>query len=220
MRVSSQMLYESTKKAGISVQTSLLDYINKKDKDVLTNSSTNTINTNSSYNLLSKYFDKTEKAAGNLLDSLSIFKSEEENSIWNEAEESKNNKGIMKTTEKMVDSYNEMFKNMKISGGPLNDFYSKELQNTIIEHEDKLKEIGITYSKDGILSIDQELFKQADIDKVKGLFGSESDFSKKLSIIAAKVEDNARVSMESISSQYSANGNEVNSNYHRYEFWS
>lgn len=216
MRVSTQMFYENVKKAGLSVDFSLLNHINNKDKNIVPTK--DEYNSENSYQ--SKYFDKVEENSEKLLNYLSKLTSEDKDSIWDKAEETEDNKEIMNTVQNMIKSYNDMYKNMQNAGDPLNEFYSNEMQNMIKEHAGALKELGISSAKDGSLVIDHEKFDKADLESLKKMFGKESAFSKKLAIITGKVEENARVSKESLSNQYTARGGYGSNSVHSYyDFW-
>lgn len=215
MRVSTQMFYENTKKAGISVDFSLLEHINNKDKEVIPNK--NEYNAGNNYQ--SKYFDKVEESSEKLLNYLSKLTAEDKESIWDKAQEIKDNKEITNAVENMIKSYNDMYKNMQNAGGSLNEFYSYEVQNMLKEHAGALKELGISSGKDGSLTIDNEKFSKTDLEAIKKMFGKDSAFSKKLAIITSKVEENAIVSKQSLSNQYTANGYGTNSIYNKHDFW-
>jgi cell division protein FtsB len=216
MRVTTQMLNESSQRAGLPVNgVSLLNYINN-------NSSTTT---NSLLNALSKKTDSTQKtvyeqldnSATKLEDAIAILASEKDDNIFAKAREDGDNEAIKEQVETLISDYNDMVKKLGTSGSTVNSYYRQTLREVFENNEDKLSSIGITADKNGYLNLDESKFDEADIDTLETVLGQNSSFIQKTNYIVGRVENNAQTYLESLSSTYSSSGvslsSYISSNY-------
>ena len=221
MRITTQMLNESARKAGLPVNnTSLLNYVNRKGQgstllDALNQKkeTTQKIEQKSNYEKLDKEADKLTQAAGVLL-------KEGENSIFEQAKENGDNQAVCDSIEKFFESYNSTLKELKNNSNTMNDFYRQMLTEAGTEEKESLSEIGITFAKDGTAKVDKEKVKAADLETLERMFGKESDFVGKVQFLSTRISDNAEVNIKSLGNSYNASGSlysAVGSN--RYEFW-
>lgn len=88
-----------------------------------------------------------------------------------------------------------------------------------LQDKDKLKQIGITRSEDGMLRVDEDKLKASDVDKLEEILGVKGTFSSKVSFLADRIADNARANASSASSQYNALGDNYFASASRYSFW-
>ena len=220
MRVTTQMLNESARRAGLPVNNvSLLNYINGNDSG---NSLLNALNekNNSAVNTVKKSsYEKLEKAADQLAQRGNIFVREGEESIFEKARASESNEEIYSAVQAFVESYNSTMKALGDTSGTLNDFYRENLLQLVNEKSGLLETVGITLAKDGTMNLDVEKLKTADTDTLEQIFGTGTDFMKKVSYLAGRIADNAGTNAESLTSQYTANGNTYTASASKYDFW-
>lgn len=221
MRITTQMMQASAKRAGISLGgTSLLNYINNGNTQTTQGALLNALNTKS-HSTVSKTqsagYEKLEKNANALSESLQTFLAEGEESIFQKAAEEKHL--LTDAVKQMVEDYNATLKSLKNTSNPLNDFYKEMMQEAGVESETDLAAIGIAQKEDGALVLDEEKLKNADADTIKKALDGNGTFTSKIAFIARRISDNAKVNMESYSSQYGADGYSYVANNSRYDFW-
>ena len=118
---------------------------------------------------------------------------------------------IVKQIQGFVDDYNTMRNSMEKLGGQVRQVYIQQLDRQVTRNAKALEEIGITQNKDGTLSVKSSTLKEADVEKIKTLFGTADSFANKVSDISNGVEKNARdnlyeLKFRSYSSGYSKTG--------------
>jgi len=221
MRITTQMMQASAKRAGISLGgTSLLNYINSGSTQPAQGALLNALNTKQ-YSAVSKTqsagYEKLEKNADALSESLKTFLTEGEESIFQKAGEDR--KLLTDAVKKMVEDYNATIKSLKNTSNPLNDFYKEMMQEAGVESEADLAAVGIMQKEEGAFTLDEEKLKNADVDSIKKVLGGNGTFASKIAFIASRISDNAKANMESYSSQYGADGYSYVANNSRYDFW-
>lgn len=221
MRITTQMMQASAKRAGISLGgTSLLNYINNGSTQSTQGALLNELNTKQ-HSAVSKTqsagYEKLEKNADALSESLKTFLAEGEESIFQKAEDDK--QLLADAVERMVEDYNATVKSLKNTSNPLNDFYKEMMQEAGVESETDLATIGITQKEDGTFALDEEKLKNAGTDTIKKALDGNGTFTSKIAFIASRISDNAKANMESYSSQYGADGYSYVANSSRYDFW-
>lgn len=224
MRITTQMVNESARKAGLPVNnTSLLNYINSDENNSSLlqalnknkNTSTAAVDTVSKKN-----YETLGKEAEKLTDVTAVFLQENDDNLFMQAKESGDNQKIYDSIESLFENYNSTLKALKNTSGTLNDFYRQMLAETPEEAKDSLESIGITFAKDGTASVDMDKVKEADLETLENLFGSKSDFVSKMNYISTRVSNNAQANVESLSSAYSSNGSLYSgSSSSKYDFW-
>lgn len=198
LRVTSQMLNNNRRRAGISSRSSsLLNYVNGSQSGG--SSRLSALNTGSARanRLMASSYEKLEKSSVKLTDQAKLL---------SEKVDAKDGK-ITEQVTKLIDNYNATLSDLKQSSGVLNQYYHQTLRDVALENQDALEEIGITVSSSGILSLNNEKLESADWEKVEKLLGSEGDFLKRMNYVAVRVADNARTNAESLSSTYNSSGN-------------
>lgn len=211
MRVTTQMLNESARKAGLPLHDkSLLNYINQGNNgNDLLNAISNKGNAKQnavSSRLQKSNYEKIEKQAEGLEEKAAAFL-DKENNIFDKARESGDNKELLKGVKDMVNAYNDMLQTLGKETGAMSRLYLETLKSTVKENSEAFKKIGITASKDGKLEIDEDKLAAAGVDDLENVFGSEGKFTARVSFVAGRVADNAAANLESISNQYTSDGN-------------
>ena len=186
MRVTTQMLNESARKAGLPIHdTSLLNYINKGNggNGLLDAISGKKDQNTGKVNRMQKYgYEKMEKLAGGLSQSAEAF------------------------LVKMVKAFNDTLLALKKETGAINRLYLESLKSAAKENEAALKKAGVTMAEGGPLVTDKEKLSEADLETLEKAFGPSGDFTSKVSYVAGRVEDNAAANLDSISNQYTSGG--------------
>lgn len=209
MRVTTQMLNESARKAGLPIHDkSLLNYINQGNSG---NSLLGAVSGNNSQNsgisgIQKSSFEKMEKLAGELYQKAALFL-EKEDTVFDKARESGDNKEVLDDIRDMVEAYNNTIDALSKETGAINRLYLEALKSAATENSSLLKNVGITSSKDGKLVIDEEKLKNAGLDDLEKVFGKAGTFSSRTAFAAGRIEDNAAANLDSISSQYTSAGN-------------
>ena len=221
MRITTQMLNESARKSGLSINnTSLLNYINggKTNNSLLEALNKNRIATANTEG--KKNYEKLEKEADKLIQSTQIMLQEDERNLFKQAKESSDYQKIYDSIESLFENYNSTMTALKNASGTMNDFYRQMLTEAAEEVKGSLESIGITFEKDGTASVDMEKVKAADLETLENVFGSESNFMSKINFISTRISDNAEANIESLSSAYSSVGNLYTASMSsKYDFW-
>ena len=210
MRITNQMLANSAAKSGIPIQrTSLLDIINNKSSQNLLGSigkSTNTNSTRATDILKKNNYAKLEDLSEKLYQSVDKLMDTDKDSIYDKAKESGDTKDILSNVNKMVEAYNATMKQLKTTGGTMNEFYLQQLKNIPAGSREALKSIGITQAKDGSLVVDEKVFQSADADTLKEVLGGEKGFTSKISVLGEHISKNASENVVSASNRYTSSG--------------
>lgn len=128
----------------------------------------------------------------------------------------KDNTDIASEAEGLVDAYNSAIDSLGSASGVLNNYYHQMMKQTYSDNRSQLAELGITMSSGGKLTLDKEKLKTADAEKLKKLLGSEGDFTKRVSYVASRVSDNAKVNVQNLSNSYNSRGDIMSSYLSRY----
>ena len=205
MRITTQMLNESARKAGLPINsTSLLNYINGNSNN---NTLLSALNKSSATDAATKSkYEKLEKAADQLSEAASVFMESGENSLFSKAIESGSSQDIYNAVDDFVGKYNSILSALKNTSSTLNDYYSQTLKSAVSDNKEALESIGIAVAKDGSLSVDKDKLKEADIDTLEKVLGNATGLTKKVAYVAGRVSDNAQTNQNSLSSQYSSTG--------------
>lgn len=204
MRITTMMLNTSLEKAGMPAQKSLLDYINQ---DSSQNTLLNALNASNSAEsvLKSKNYEKLEETADLLEKNLGVLTAEED-TIFDKVRNGEDAEKLYAYVEEFIDSYNDTVDVLKASDEKMNRFYYQMFVSASVEYKENLSEIGISISNAGRLTLDKDKIKTAGVDVIEKVLGKESDFMEKTEFLAGKVSDNAQANLESVSTQYNAQG--------------
>ena len=224
MRITTQMINEGARKAGLPIHgTSLLDYIEKDAGNSLlsalnkTTSETNV--TTSIYSGKKSNYEKLEKSAEKLMEIAERFVTEGETGMFSKAKEKDDTQEIYNQTKSLLDTYNSTIKLLKISDSVLDMYYKEMFDEVISENKVELESVGITISSKGNLSVDETKMKEADADTLEKVLGASGTFSSKIGFLASRVSANAESNVKSFSSQYSASGDIQSLLSHKYDWW-
>lgn len=206
MRITTQMLDNSFRKAGLPVRRkSLMDYINNDNSsDTLFGIISQNVSTK---NLLNrKNYEKLEQAADDLAQTTEIFTAEDRESVFEKIKNGGDEQELYASVEKLVESYNNTADALQSAEGTMNRYYRQMLQSAAADNKESLSSIGISITKEGKLELDKEKLQAADIEEIEQALGESGSFVKRTAFLAEKISDNAEANMESISSQYDAEG--------------
>ncbi len=209
MRVTTNMLNESSRKAGLPVnRTSLLNYVNggggntaNSLVNALKSRQTAAVNTEEK-----KKYEKLEKSADTLGTQADKFAAKGGSSLFAKAQESGDYTELYQEVETLVKNYNATFALLESAPGTLNTFYHQSMEELVSENQELLADIGITMGKNGKLSLDTEKLKAADLGTIEKALGGADSFTSRLSYLAGRAEENADASARSASNSYSADG--------------
>lgn len=220
MRVTTQMVNESAKRAGLPINhSSLLNHIGGNGEKhsllaALDNRKSTVVGSENK-----KKYEQLGKTAEKLINSADALLQEGEKGIFLQDKKSGDEQKIYDSIKTFFADYNSSLKELKDTSGTLNDFYRQMIVETPADKREELVKVGISFAKDGIASIDMEKLKSADTDNLEKLFGSKSEVVSKVRFIASRISNNADASAKSYSSGYSSKGNLYNSSVNsRYDF--
>lgn len=216
MRITTRMLNESARKAGVQANShSLLNYVKANKNTAAKTQADNTLNKSKR-----AAYEKQEKAAEELNARLQKLIEEGKDNLFEKAESSGDTGDICKEVEKIVDKYNQLLSNMKNTSGVLDNFYKKSLTGLTEDNKELLKELGITVLKDGTLKLDKNQLKGASLDALKKAFSKDGTIASKMAAISSGIASFAEANLQSASDSYLPNGN-TSSRYspNKYDFW-
>ena len=204
-RMTTQMLNSRKRKTGLSSAK------NSNLSNRLSNSRLTSLNASSaqSAQLARIGYERLQKSANSLVEGAKLLGQKVDAGAGD----------VSAAAEDLVKNYNETMKYLRESSGVLNDFYRQSLKETVLTNRTELEEIGFTVGSDGLLALNKEKLAAADGDKVKRLLGASGDLAGRISAVASRAADNARVNAENVSSKYTASGSLASSYLSKYNFW-
>ena len=204
-RMTTQMLNSRKRKTGLSSAK------NSNLSNRLSNSRLTSLNASSaqSAQLARIGYERLQKSANALMQGAKLMGEKVDTGAGD----------VSAAAEDLVKNYNETMKYLRESSGVLNDFYRQSLKETVLTNRTELEEIGFTVGSDGLLALNKEKLAAADDDKVKRLLGASGDLTGRISAVASRAADNARVNAENVSSKYNASGSLASSYLSKYNFW-
>lgn len=220
MRVTTQMLNETARKTGISVNhSSLLNYINKKDNTSLLDSLQNSM-TQKSDIAKKKSYEKLEDAADSLEDAAKELISEKEDNLFAKAKESGSTEEVLKAVKALVEKYNETRKQLDNNVSNINLYYNQMLKSLASKNSEELNKLGISVEKDGSMAVDENQLKDAKLEELENMFGAKSEFVQKLQFLASHVSDSVTAELESMGNQYKQDASSFSSYIsNKYDLW-
>ena len=217
MRITTQMLDNSFRKAGLPVRRkSLLDYINN---DNSSDTLFNVINQSGSTKKLinKKNYEKLEEAAEALEKQTEMFSAEDRESIFEKIKNGGDERELYSSVEKLVESYNNTVDVLQSTEGTMNRYYLEMMKSAAADNKEALSAAGISITKEGKLGLDKEKLQAVDIEDIEKVLGASGNFIKKTAFLAGKISDNAEANIKSISSQYDTGGNSYSELLSRYD---
>lgn len=135
-----------------------------------------------------------------------------EDSIYAREEVSKDREALAKEISGFVSDYNIMMRKLNSSENSTDTAYARKLKSEISAKEATLKRFGITQDDSGILNLDLQMLKEAELSELQQTFGTEDGFSDRIGALAKKVNENAKEQMEALKKESCT----LSSNYSRY----
>lgn len=222
IRITTNMLNEASKKAGLPINSSsLLNYLNNdKGSNTLLDSLQNnsTIKTEVQNK---KLYQKLKDAAEALEDATKTLGCEKNDNIFAKAKESGDNSEVVKNIKNLIEQYNVAKKQLESdSDSPINAYYAQTLRQLASKNSEALSAVGITVGKDGSMTIDESKLNAAKLEDLEGLFGSKSEFIQKLEYLASHISDNVSAELKSLGNQYGQDANSFSSYLsNKYDWW-
>lgn len=219
MRVTTQMLNDAARKAGVPLHTtSMLSYVQNKER---TNSLPYDWNAGNELEVLrkSQAYEKQEDAAKRLESTAKELAAQEEEG-GNESAESRET--LAKKITELVKQYNEVLSGFQGSTGLLDTFYRRNMEQLVTDHKEALQSLGITADKNGQLSVNGRILQEADKETMKQALSGEDGFADSLSFLASKIADYASSNQQSTQSVYQSNGTAADAAMrytNRYDAW-
>lgn len=217
MRMTDHVLNATALRSGIAVnsvslvnqlgknsQNSLLDALEKGGKPESRNK---------------EGYEKLKKAAEQLSQSIGILAEEGESSVFSKAKASGDYQEVYDSLEALAKNYNNTMKALVSSSSPLDAYYRQMLQEAAAENKEPLAGLGISFSKNGVMSIDKEKLEAADVESLEQAFGGAGSFSSKVAFLSERIFGNAKANAESSSSQYDASGRSYAAYGNMYDIW-
>lgn len=219
MRITTQMLNESARKAGVPLHTtSMLSYVQNNGKTNSLPYALNAENENESLRK-TKAYEKQEDAAKRLEQTAKELAAQGKDSVYGQAE---NKEELAEKVMVLVKQYNEVLSGFQGSTGLLDTFYRQNLKSLVTEHKDVLQKLGVTTEKNGQLSVNGRTLHDADRETLEKALSGEDGFADSLSFLASKIADYAASNQQSTQSTYQSNGSaaEAAMRYtNRYDAW-
>lgn len=220
MRITTQMVNESARKAGLPVNnTSLLNYVGGNGSNISLLKALNQKKETAANTAQKSKYEKLDKEADQLRQSAKELLKEGENSLFEKAKISGDNQKVYDSIEKFLEDYNSTLKALRNTSNTMNDFYRQMLTEAGTEVKESLEEIGITLAKDGSATVDMEKIKTADLESLENIFGNKSDFVSKVEFLSTRISDNAEANIDSLRSSYNASGNLSSVLSNKYDLW-
>lgn len=208
-RTTTQMLSNSRRRAGLNTRrASILGNSQKSGTGTASRLNALRANTIQSTKNARAGYERLQKSATSLTEQMALLAEKTNDAA----------KDISSTTANMVEDFNATLKYLQQNSSVLNDYYRQSMKEMTASNKSELSEIGISVGADGSLSLNKSKLDEADREKVKKILGAESDFAKRVNAVASRVADNARVNVETSSSQYNSAGSIANSYFSKYNF--
>ena len=209
MRITNTMLKQASLSSGLPLtHSSLLDHLNNDGDDLMTEAlkSRNQIMKTTGYGNL-------KKAAEELMDSAEKVSDDSWYDSLAKTAADKLSKEAASVLEQLAKAYNDTSNALLKDANTMNQFYRQELTKAV---KDGAKDLGLTLSKSGTLTFDDDKMKK-DLT-VEELKEKLQPVANKLSFISEHVADNASANLNSVSTQYGATGKSYYNAGNRYDF--
>ena len=109
--------------------------------------------------------------------------------------------------EAFIKTYNNIMDSSKTSDNHDSKHYMRQLKTLSSKYAAEFEDLGITLESDGKLSVNDDLLKAADTSKAKKLFSEDCEFTKKVMVIARRL--NGAIGND-ITSQINSKGLHIN----------
>lgn len=217
MRVTDHMTNEMAKNTGLPIymnnvdgnnKNRLLDALDKKSVEDDFDSISARDN---------KKTKEIKKAADKMNELVGVFDEErEEAKLYEEARKDGDLSEIVKKTKSFATQFNSLLKSLEGDNGGLFELYKTELKNASLDLRDSFILMGISFDKNGFMSVDDDKLKAIDINEFKN---NMDIFSHKVGFLSGRISENANAIEESLSNRYDAMGNMFSQGTSMYDFW-
>lgn len=207
MRISDNMTNQMAKQSGLPIYGSsmadgsdntLLSALNKKSSSIV--DAFGNMQTKTDYRTLSKSADNLSDVSKNILN----------DETFEDADK------LAETVKKLAENFNKMLSGLKECPSALNDFYYAEMKKAAEQEQDEFEKFGISFDKNGKMTVDEKTLKSADPVETKN---SLKPFAEKTSFLSERIKNAVQAEEESISNRYDASGNLYFGHGNTYDFW-
>lgn len=194
----------------------MMDRLNKTG----TNRFFNTQTTNRANSTQSNY-QNMKNNAGELQSIASKLTDKSEDSLFAKAQESGDKTIVTKQVKEFVDKYNGMVRNLRISGGRIDNSYLNQLGSYTTMYRSALQASGVTRNNDGTLSVNDKALSGATMEQLQKAWGSDTSFAARTASAAVNVQQNAVTGLNNmIGNAYSNLLRGYGSRGNYFNFWS
>ncbi len=199
--------------------------INKKSTQINAKAKTNIASLmKKSYSDIKTNSDALEKTATELLDTsdTSLFgkallkvktsDDDKDKTAVTQEEYDKNHKALISKITEFVKEYNTEVDSMGKVSGRLNTLYVKRIKSDAGKEMTELKKIGITQSKKGVLSVDEDKLSKVDVKELQKIFGSKNSFAYTIEADAKGISAHATSQINSLSKNIYTSSSNYNKN--------
>lgn len=120
-------------------------------------------------------------------DAEALFRAVKKLRTFNYEDDSSDGANIYSSIRAYIETYNNALDSSKNSSDVSLERYSNYLKSLSDKYSDKLEDIGITIEKDGSLTANENLLKNADLSNVKKLFSKDSEYLNQTSRYAKRM---------------------------------
>lgn len=222
MRITTQMLNETSRKAGVPVHTtSMLSYVFNKDKTNALPFERN-LGGEMETSQRQRNYEKQEDMAKHLKTIAEELAADGDKSIYDSDGTSESKEALEKKVEELVKHYNEVLNTFSGSSDLLDTFYRNNLKSLVEEHEKQLEAIGITADKNGKLMVNEHKLAAAEQSAVRQALAGKDGFADTLAFLSGKIADYAASNQKSVGNLYRQDGSESSAlpyTKNRYNAW-
>lgn len=151
-------------------------------------------------------YEKMEKSASeiqsNVKNMLTIGKMSYTDDETGKKAQENDRESLISGIKSFIADYNLIHSALNDISGTVNLAFRRTLDSTISTEKTALGEIGISISKDGVLSVDEKALSEADEEKIKALFAKEDCFADKISTKMKAIESSATNSLTTLNKLY------------------
>lgn len=175
-------------------------YNNIKSSSILNSDSSSSLGSDSSIaslrNELKTYSKIASDSASNMQTNGEKLVAEGEESLFGNAAKSGNTKSIVSRAEDFVNDFNNMISSLKKLGGDANTEFVSQLGKYAEADSEALGKIGITVLKDGSLTMNQNILKEASLENLKAVFNGNDSFAAKVTDLSDDIEKNVEKKLQ------------------------
>lgn len=194
----------STNKSGNSTLVDLLNKLNGNSS-----STADKLVENQKKSYAYSMIERSTELLGKHMDK---FLATGEKSLFGQEDKAAAKEQAVNEVESFVNDYNIMMGKLNSSSNAVDKAYAKKLQGYVSVYGSALKKAGITKNSNGLLELNTDVLKEADLKDLEAAFGKSDGFGGKISEQAKEIKEYAQKQIKDLErSSFIAS-----SNYNRY----